>query len=109
MKSKDRRILSLEFFPPREAMASANLQQSAEQLLELVPDYVSVTYGAGGSTRQGTYDTVRELHKLGFRTAPHLSCIGATRESLVEQLRSYQTLGIDHIVALGGDMPSGMA
>src|SRR5436190_7449301 len=106
---EDHRALSLEFFPPREAIASANLQRSAEQLLKLGPDYISVTYGAGGSTRQGTYDTIKRLRDLGFKTAPHLSCVGATRASLVEQLHSYQALGIDHIVALGGDMPSGMA
>jgi methylenetetrahydrofolate reductase (NADPH) len=107
--SQGRRALSFEFFPPREAIASANFLRSAEQLLKLVPDYASVTYGAGGSTRQGTYDTVKTLRDLGFRTAPHLSCVGASRASLVEQLHSYQSLGINHIVALGGDTPSGMA
>jgi methylenetetrahydrofolate reductase (NADH) len=110
MKSQPRRrTFSFEFFPPREAIASANLQEAATRLLQLAPHYVSVTYGAGGSTRQGTYETVKKLRDLGFHTAPHLSCVGATRTSLVEQLQSYRALGIDRIVALGGDMPSGMA
>lgn len=110
MKSQiGRRTFSFEFFPPREAIASANLQEAAKRLRALAPHYVSVTYGAGGSTRQGTYETVNELRGLGFHAAPHLSCIGSTRAALVEQLQSYRALGIDRIVALGGDMPSGMA
>lgn len=103
------RVLSFEFFPPKDAQASANLREASAQLLRLRPDYVSVTYGAGGSTRQGTYQTVKTLGDDGFHTAPHLSCVGATRESLVEQLRAYRALGIRHLVALGGDLPSGMA
>jgi len=102
-------IFSFEFFPPKEAKASANFHEAAATLARLKPHYVSVTYGAGGSTRQGTYETIRSLHEQGFRTAPHLSCIGATRTSLLEQLHAYRALGIDHIVALGGDLPSGMA
>lgn len=114
MTSKDRfdrgkGTLSFEFFPPKDAQASANLREASGQLLRLKPDYVSVTYGAGGSTRQGTYETVKALGIDGFGTAPHLSCVGATRESLLEQLRTYQALGIRHVVALGGDLPSGMA
>jgi methylenetetrahydrofolate reductase (NADPH) len=107
---KDRsNTFSFEFFPPKEPQASANLREAATALLRLKPHYVSVTYGAGGSTRQGTYETIRSLREQGFQTAPHLSCIGATRTSLLEQLRTYQALGINHIVALGGDLPSGMA
>lgn len=103
------RTLSFEFFPPKDVQASANLREASRQLLPLTPDYVSVTYGAGGSTQQGTYETVKMLGTEGFRTAPHLSCVGATRGSLLAQLRAYHALGIRHIVALGGDLPSGMA
>jgi methylenetetrahydrofolate reductase (NADPH) len=107
---KDRHhSFSFEFFPPKEPQASANLHEAATALLRLRPHYASVTYGAGGSTRQGTYETIKGLREQGFHTAPHLSCIGATRASLLEQLRAYRTLGISHIVALGGDLPSGMA
>lgn len=107
--SNDPRTLSFEFFPPKDSQASANLREASQELLRLKPDYVSVTYGAGGSTRKGTYETVKTLGVEGFRTAPHLSCVGATRESLLEQLRGYRALGIRQIVALGGDIPSGMA
>jgi methylenetetrahydrofolate reductase (NADPH) len=110
MPSENRNgTFSFEFFPPKETLASANLQEASARLLELRPNYASVTYGAGGSTRHGTYETVRLLREQGFRTAPHLSCVGATRATLLEQLHAYRSLGIDHIVALGGDLPSGMA
>lgn len=103
------RIYSFEFFPPRDAQASANLRDAGARLAELKPGFVSVTYGAGGSTHQGTYETVRVLGAQGFKVAPHLSCIGATRASLVEQIHAYRALGVRQIVALGGDLPSGMA
>ncbi|SRR5581483_4651988 len=106
---KPRRVFSFEFFPPKGVEASANLREAGRQLLQLKPDYVSVTYGAGGSTRHGTYETTKALMAEGFHAAPHLSCVGGTRASLVEQLRAYHSLGIRHIVALGGDLPSGMA
>ncbi|MFL6624084.1 MAG: methylenetetrahydrofolate reductase [NAD(P)H] [Sulfurifustaceae bacterium] len=103
------RIYSFEFFPPRDPQASANLREAGTQLLRLDPGFVSVTYGAGGSTRQGTYETVKALGAQGFKVAPHLSCIGAGRASLVEQIQAYRSLGVRQIVALGGDLPSGMA
>lgn len=111
MKSQKRfpRSFSFEFFPPRGEPIHGKLIEAAGRLKQLQPHYVSVTYGAGGSTQQGTYETVRELTALGFRVAPHLSCVGATRAGLLEQLRGYIDLGIQHIVALGGDLPSGMA
>lgn len=101
--------LSFEFFPPKDTPARENLHEVTRDLFLLKPDYVSVTYGAGGSTRQGTYETIKALREQGFEPAPHLSCIGATRASLVEQLNAYRALGVRHIVALGGDLPSGMA
>ena len=103
------RSFSFEFFPPRDDGARASLAETVTQLAQLQPHYVSVTYGAGGSTREGTYETVRQLSERGLRVAPHLSCVGATRANLAEQLRSYRSLDIRHIVALGGDLPSGMA
>lgn len=103
------RSFSFEFFPPKDAQATATLRETSKELLSLRPSYVSVTYGAGGSTQQGTYETIKELRGFGFHTAPHLSCVGATRGNLLEQLRAYQQLGIRHLVALGGDLPSGMA
>jgi methylenetetrahydrofolate reductase (NADH) len=103
------RSFSFEFFPPRDDAARTILRDTAARLAQLRPHYVSVTYGAGGSTRDGTYETVKELTGRGLSVAPHLSCVGATRANLVEQLHAYRALGIRHIVALGGDLPSGMA
>jgi methylenetetrahydrofolate reductase (NADPH) len=106
MSSK--KLVSLEFFPPRDAAAQEKLAVSAGQLLALEPAYVSVTFGAGGSTRTGTADTVRMMRKLGADAAPHLSCVGATRTTLANILDSYREQGVKRIVALRGDMPSGM-
>ncbi len=100
--------LSLEFFPPRDAAAQERLLRHAQQLQSLEPRYVSITFGAGGSTRDGTLTTLRQLLELGFDVAPHLSCIGATPESLRELLQTYRGLGVRRLVALRGDLPSGM-
>lgn len=100
--------ISLEFFPPRDNAAQERLIRSAKQLQTLQPAYVSVTFGAGGSTRTGTASTVSTLQKLGFDAAPHLSCIGATREELADVLEQYKQQGVRRIVALRGDLPSGM-
>ncbi|MFT0545025.1 methylenetetrahydrofolate reductase [NAD(P)H] [Allopusillimonas ginsengisoli] len=103
-----KQAISLEFFPPRDIAAQEKLVRSAKQLLALAPEYVSVTFGAGGSTRSGTADTVRLLQNLGCDVAPHLSCIGATRAELADILDSYRAQGVRRIVALRGDLPSGM-
>lgn len=100
--------ISLEFFPPRDIAAQEKLVRSAKQLLAVQPEYVSVTFGAGGSTRSGTADTVRMMQNLGLDAAPHLSCIGASRAVLAEILDAYRQQGIRRIVALRGDIPSGM-
>lgn len=105
---KGGQTISLEFFPPREEEARAKLAESARQLVAHQPAYVSVTYGAGGSTRSGTADTVKLMQSLGCDTAPHLSCIGSSRAELVEILDEYREQGIRRIVALRGDLPSGM-
>jgi 5,10-methylenetetrahydrofolate reductase len=98
--------ISLEFFPPRDAAGVEKLADSALQLQGLNPAYVSVTFGAGGSTRSGTADTVTRLQALGFSAAPHLSCVGSTRADLAAILDSYKAMGVRRIVALRGDMPS---
>lgn len=103
-----KQTLSLEFFPPRDSEAQEKLVRSAKTLNGLNPAYVSVTFGAGGSTRAGTVGAVELLQGLGFDVAPHLSCVGANREQLGELLDSYRQQGIRRIVALRGDLPSGM-
>lgn len=101
--------LSIEFFPPQTAEGSEKLRTTLAQLAVLKPAFFSVTYGAGGSTRERTLATVREIASAGYSAAPHLSCIGSTQESIRELLTSFQAQGIRRIVALRGDLPSGMA
>jgi len=103
------RIFSCEYFPPKDDDAKAKLHDTTRELATIKPKYFSVTYGAGGSTRAGTYETVKWIKDQGLDAAPHMSCIGATRDSIVEQLQGYRALGVRRIVALGGDLPSGMA
>lgn len=100
--------ISFEFFPPNTPVGSEKLVSVASELMALSPKYFSVTYGAGGSTREKTIATVNAVQALGADVAPHLSCVGATRESVRELLSGYQSQGIRRIVALGGDIPSGM-
>lgn len=99
---------SFEFFPPKTAEGADKLRATRDELGKLKPKYFSVTFGAGGSTQQGTYETVTEIQQAGFEAAPHLSCIGSTQERVSEILQSYTNEGITRIVALRGDMPSGM-
>jgi len=101
-------VFSLEFFPPRDIAAQERLVRTAKQLQGLHPHFASVTFGAGGSTRDGTMLAVSMLQKLGYEAAPHLSCIGSTPESLRDILYTYRQAGIRRLVALRGDMPSGM-
>ena len=108
MTSQAGPAFSLEFFPPRDEAASKRLIEGAKQMLVIEPHYVSVTFGAGGSTREGTLDTVRMMRGLGCDAAPHLSCIGASHDDLKELLARYRDEGVRRIVALRGDMPSGM-
>ncbi|MEO6565802.1 MAG: methylenetetrahydrofolate reductase [NAD(P)H] [Casimicrobiaceae bacterium] len=103
------RAYSLEFFPPKTPEGVAKLRAARAQLAQLRPAFCSVTFGAGGSTREGTLSTVLEIRGDGLAAAPHLSCIGGTRESLREVLAEYRSHGIRHVVALRGDLPSGMA
>jgi methylenetetrahydrofolate reductase (NADPH) len=101
------RTLSFEFFPPRTPEGVAKLRATRKQLAQLRPAFFSVTYGAGGSTREGTLATVLEMIGEDLPAAPHLSCIGSTRESLLDVLAQYRAHGIRHLVALRGDLPSG--
>ena len=100
---------SMEFFPPQTPEGIVKLRAVRAQLAELNPSFFSCTFGAGGSTRDRTLDTVLEMQREGHQAAPHLSCIGSTRENLRAILAQYQAAGIRRIVALRGDLPSGMA
>ena len=101
------RLYSLEFFPPRTPEGVEKLRAARRQLGQLKPAFCSVTFGAGGSTREGTLETVLEIRREGVAAAPHISCIGSTRENVVAVLDQYRNHGIRHLVALRGDMPSG--
>ncbi len=103
------RVFSFEFFPPKTPEGAAKLRATTQQLAQLNPQFFSVTYGAGGSTREGTLNTVLEIRAQGHAAAPHLSCVASTREALREVIAQYRGHGIRHIVALRGDMPSGLA
>ena len=103
------RKFSFEFYPPKTPEGAAKLQATVKQLGQLEPDFFSVTYGAGGSTREGTLSTVLGIREAGHAAAPHLSCVASTREGLAEVVRQYKDHGIRHIVALRGDLPSGLA
>ncbi len=102
-------IYSIEFFPPKTPEGVAKLRETRRQLALLKPRFFSVTFGAGGSTRDRTLETVLEIQAEGLAAAPHLSCVGSTRDNLGEILETYKANGIRHIVALRGDLPSGMA
>ena len=100
---------SFELFPPQTPEGIEKLRATRKQLAQFNPKFFSVTFGAGGSTRDRTFETVSEILAEGHPVAPHLSCIGSTRENIFSILKKYQESGIRHIVALRGDLPSGMA
>lgn len=102
------RYFSFEFFPPKTAEGVEKLRATRVQLASLRPKFISVTFGAGGTTQQGTLDTVLEIQREGTEAAPHLSCVGSSRDSIRKILHTYREAGIRHIVALRGDLPSGM-
>ncbi len=99
--------LSLEFFPPKTEEGVAKLATVRQELYALRPEFCSVTYGAGGSTQDGTLQTVQAILAEGHEAAPHFSCIGATRASIRDKLAQFKAAGIHRIVALRGDLPSG--
>ncbi len=103
------RSFSMEFFPPKTPEGMEKLRGVRAQLASLEPKFFSITFGAGGSTQSNTLETVAEIQAEGLAAAPHLSCVGSTRENIRQILEAYKGHGIRHIVALRGDLPSGMA
>ena len=111
MKSQKKhpKTFSFEFFPPKTPEGKEKLRATWKQLGQLKPKFFSCTFGAGGSTREGTLETVLEIRAAGFEAAPHLSCVASSRADLKAQIEKYQAHGIRHVVALRGDLPSGLA
>ncbi|MEO6408483.1 MAG: methylenetetrahydrofolate reductase [NAD(P)H] [Burkholderiaceae bacterium] len=105
--TRERPALSLEFFPPKTPEGVTKLAAVRQRLRALEPEFCSVTYGAGGSTQDGTLQTVCAILAEGTDAAPHFSCIGASRESVRERLAIFRAQGITRVVALRGDLPSG--
>jgi methylenetetrahydrofolate reductase (NADPH) len=106
-KTDDRLPLSLEFFPPKTPEGAEKLATVRRELYAIRPEFCSVTYGAGGSTQEGTWSTVQAIRADGIEAAPHFSCIGATRDAVRASLLQFRDAGIRRIVALRGDLPSG--
>ena len=102
------KIFSFEFFPPQTPEGVEKLTATRQQLAMLKPEYFSVTFGAGGSTQERTVEIIRQIQAEGHNAAPHLSCVGSTREKIRALLFTYKDMGIKRIVALRGDLPSGM-
>lgn len=101
--------ISVEFFPPKTAEGASKLKMVANRLTqEIAPTFYSVTFGAGGSTQEGTIQTVQSLIDSGSDAAPHLSCVGSSKENVLTLITRYQEMGVKRIVALRGDLPSGM-
>jgi methylenetetrahydrofolate reductase (NADPH) len=99
--------ISLEFFPPKTPEGAAKLRTARQSLYELKPEFCSVTYGAGGSTQEGTFSTVSEILAEGVDAAAHFSCVGATRDKVRQELAQLKAMGVKRLVALRGDLPSG--
>ena len=99
--------ISFEFFPPKTPEGAEKLRATRQALYALKPEFCSVTFGAGGSTQEGTFAAVKEILAEGFAAASHFSCVGATKAVVREQLRALQTMGVKRLVALRGDLPSG--
>ncbi len=108
-QKKFKRVFSFEFFPPHTPEGMEKLRATTQRLAQLNPAFFSVTFGAGGSTRERTLGTVLDIRAQGQPAAPHISCIASTRESVREMLQRYKDSGIQHLVALRGDLPSGLA
>lgn len=102
-----KKTFSFEFFPPKTPEGAKKLRATREELGKLKPEYFSVTFGAGGSTQQGSLETVLHIQQSGFNAAPHISCIDTARQTITDLLETYKQNGITHLVALRGDMPSG--
>jgi methylenetetrahydrofolate reductase (NADPH) len=100
--------ISFEFFPPRTPEGAEKLRTTRRQLAQFKPEFFSVTFGAGGTTQEGTLNAVLDIQSEGHAAAPHLSCVGSSKESIRSIVQNYKDHGIRHIVALRGDIPSGM-
>jgi len=100
--------ISFEFFPPQTPEGVTKLTAARQRLAAFKPEFFSVTFGAGGSTQDRTLETIKQIHAEGHSAAPHLSCVGSTRENIRGLLNIYKDMGIKRIVALRGDLPSGM-
>lgn len=109
MTTNQKTLVSFEFFPPNTSVGAEKLQTVVQELSSLQPQYFSVTYGAGGSTREKTLATVMQIAAMGYEAVPHLSCVGSTRENIAEILATYRAQNIRRVVALRGDLPSGTA
>lgn len=107
-KTNQERVFSVEFFPPKTDEGRENWRKARLALARMEPAFYSVTFGAGGSTREGTFETVKEIQHAGAQGAPHISCIGTTRKDVLELLNAYKAIGVQRLVALRGDLPSGM-
>ena len=109
LDAREQRVFSFEFYPPKTAEGAQKLRTTWKQLGQLKPQFFSVTFGAGGSTREGTLATVLEIRNDGHAAAPHISCIASSRAELRHVINEYKDHDIRHVVALRGDMPSGLA
>ena len=101
-------FFSLEFFPPRDEESAQRLQKTTQDILVMKPGFISVTFGAGGSTQEGSIETVKMLQAQGVEAVPHISCIGNRPEQILAILEQFKQMGVNRIVALRGDLPSGM-
>jgi len=107
MNQSSRLPISIEFFPPKTPEGVARLRAVRQQLYALQPEFCSVTFGAGGSTQEGTFSTVRDILAEGVGAASHISCIGATKSTVRVQLATLKAMGVKRLVTLRGDLPSG--
>lgn len=108
MKSSNQAFeISFEFFPPKTAEGVEKLRETRKELAQFNPEFFSVTFGAGGSTRDRTMETVLEIQREGFQAAPHISCISSSKAEIRDLLQAYQAQGINRLVTLRGDVPSG--
>ena len=108
MTNTNNHSLSCEFFPPKTDNGRKNIEATLLELKKLNPDYISCTYGAGGTTQDGTFETINTIMQHGMNAAPHITCIGSTKEKISGLLQQYKDAGVSRIVALRGDLPEGM-
>lgn len=108
MTNTKKHSFSCEFFPPKTDKGKENIETTLIELKKLNPDYISCTYGAGGTTQEGTFETIQTIMQHGVNAAPHITCIGSTKEKISGLLQQYKDAGVSRVVALRGDLPEGM-